>query len=48
MTHAKQILLRSLERLTGRRRLERIYDTVLDGLSICHFASVIRPDFKIL
>jgi putative hemolysin len=92
----KQLLIRSVERLTGRRRLERIYDTVLkseadhrqlwgaalhelrihvdydrrqlhkvpaegpvvlianhpygvlDGLIICHFASMIRPDFKIL
>jgi len=92
----KQLLIRSVERLTGRRRLERIYDAVLnsqtdqqqlwatilrelgvhvdydagqlaktpptgsvvlianhpygvlDGLSICHFASLIRPDFKIL
>lgn len=26
----KQVFIRSLERLTGRRRLERIYDTVLD------------------
>lgn len=25
----KQVLIRSIERLTGRRRLERIYDTVL-------------------
>lgn len=92
----KQVLIRSVERLTGRRRLERIYDMVLnreadhrqlwgaalrelrirvdydvtqlakvptegpvilianhpygvlDGLIICHFASLIRPDFKIL
>lgn len=92
----KQVLIRSIERLTGRRRLERIYDTVLetepdhqqlwqaalrqlrvhvdydakqlakvtpsgplilianhpygvlDGLIICHFASLLRPDFKIL
>lgn len=92
----KQMFIRSLERLTGRRRLERIYDTVLgteaehgklwgaalremrvrvdyapeqiakvpaegpvilianhpygvlDGLIICHFASLIRPHFKIL
>lgn len=92
----KQVLIRSVERLTGRRRLERIYDAVLeseadrqklwgaalrelrihvdydakqlakvpaegpvllianhpygvlDGLIICHFASLIRPDFKIL
>lgn len=92
----KQVLIRSIERLTGRRRLERIYETVLatepdhrqfwqaalrhlrvqvqydaaqlakvmptgplllianhpygvlDGLIICHFASLLRPDFKIL
>lgn len=92
----KQVLIRSVERLTGRRRLERIYDMVLerepdqrqlwgaalrelrvqmdydtgqlakvpaegplilianhpygvlDGLIICHFASLLRPDFKIL
>lgn len=92
----KQVLIRSIERLTGRRRLERIYDTVLatepdqrqlwqaalhhmrvdvdydanqlakvpqtgpvillanhpygvlDGLIICHFAALLRADFKIL
>ena len=92
----KQVLIRSIERLTGRRRLERIYNTVLatepdhrqlwqaalrhlrvhvqydanqlskvtptgplvlianhpygvlDGLIICHFAALLRPDFKIL
>lgn len=92
----KQVLIRAVERLTGRRRLERIYATVLDreadqhhlwgaalrelrvqvdydmgqlakvpaegpvilvanhpygvldGLIICHFASLLRPDFKIL
>ena len=26
----KQLLIRSVERLTGRRRLERIYDAVLN------------------
>ncbi|MBX3013112.1 MAG: lysophospholipid acyltransferase family protein [Caldilineaceae bacterium] len=93
---AKQLLIRSVERLSGRRRLERIYDTVLaqeaeqsrlwgaalralrihvdydakqlaqvptegpiilvanhpygllDGLIVCHFASLLRPAFKIL
>lgn len=92
----KQVLIRSVERLTGRRRLERIYNNVLetesdqrrlwaaalrelqvavdydvtqlakvptegpvilianhpygvlDGLIICHFAAMIRPEFKIL
>lgn len=92
----KQMLIRSVERLTGRRRLERIYDSVLatesdqrrlwgtvlrelqvdvdydatqlakvpgegpvilianhpygvlDGLIICHFAAMIRSEFKIL
>lgn len=92
----KQVLIRAIERLTGCRRLERIYDTVLetepdhrqlwqaalrhlhvhvdydanqlakvttsgplilvanhpygvlDGLIICHFAALLRPDFKIL
>lgn len=92
----KQMLIRSVERLTGRRRLERIYESVLatepdqrqlwgavlqalgvqadydadqlakapaegpvilmanhpygvlDGLIICHFAAMIRPEFKIL
>ncbi|MEZ4867605.1 MAG: lysophospholipid acyltransferase family protein [Caldilineaceae bacterium] len=93
---AKKVLIRSVERLTGSRRLARIYDTVLqqeaephrlfsaalrelrvqvdydgsqlqkashagplvlianhpygvlDGLIICHFASLLRTDFKIL
>lgn len=92
----KQLLIRSVERLTGRRRLERIYGAVLDnqadqrqlwgaavrelgvqvdydrnqlakvptegplillanhpygvldGLIICHFAAMLRADFKIL
>ena len=91
----KQVLIRSIERLTGRRRLERIYDTVLetepdqqlwqavlhhlcvqvdydanqlakvpktgplilmanhpygvlDGLIICHFATLLRSNFQIL